>query len=491
MRKRTNRVRPRLEILEDRRLLSGTSSVLPELAPPAMQHVSSPSDDSEAAASHKAERDDSAQHSESDWSPAQSIRIEDTSTSSEDHNSSESTHDTNERESESKHSVSSGSTKSESDTEESDKTTPASSTDVNDDTKESKSASAVQTEHESEDSPSAVSTTMVASQNASSGSLTATGSSVGSEREDDSSQSSATPVASNSGSANPGGTEAGDDSSSESGQANQIASNSDDNRQSVSPPSTSQQDDSVENHAVASGASDTGSPGSSDHTGASAEVQPAVNSAGKSADPVAHQNAPAANGIVTVATVQSPVQAAEPSAARDGVLSAAISGPRTQDGTTTPASDSGDSQLARAARLDLPAAQGAAAVNNGSSAESAEDVHRGDSLTLANATADDPLLGPVGADLLAGSPVLPLESVQAGIQSFLRELDHLGSAMIAAPSGVSLTWWLVSALAAASAFEIARRQMRRGQAELAGNLAQEPMFSWFPEGNDDSGDLPV
>jgi hypothetical protein len=458
-----------------------------------MQHVSSPSDDSEAAASHKAERDDSAQHSESDWSPAQSIRTEDTSTSSEDHNSSESTHDSNKRESESKHAVSSGSTKSESDTEESDKTKPASSTDVNDDNKESKSASAVQTEHESEDSPSAVSTTMVASQNTSSGSLTATGSSAGSEREDDSSQKGATAVASNSGSANLGGTEAGDDSGSDNGQANQIASNSDDNRQSVSPPSTSQQDDSVENHAVASapGASDTGSAGSSDYTGSSAEVQPAVNSDGKSADPVAHQNAPAANGIITVATVQSPVQAAEPSAAREGELSAAISGPRIQDGTMTPASDSGDSQLARAARLDLPAAQGAAAVNNGSSGESAEDVHRGDSLTLANATADDPLLGPVGADLLAGSPALPLESVQAGIQSFLRELDHLGSAMIAAPSGVSLTWWLVSALAAASAFEIARRQMRRGQAELAGNLAQEPMFSWFPEGNDDSGDLPV
>jgi hypothetical protein len=473
-----------LEILEDRRLLSGTSSVLPELAPPATQHVSSPSDDSEAAASHKAERDDSAQHSESDWSPAQSIQTEDASTSSEDHNSTECTHDSNDRESESKPPFPQARQKSESDTEESDKTTQASSTDVNDDTKESKSTSAVQTEHESEDSPSAGSTATVASQNTSSGSLTAAGSSAGSEREDDSSRSGATPVASNSGGANLGGTEAGDGSGSDNGQANQIASNSEDNRQRVSPPSTSQQDDSVENHAVASapGGNDTGSAGSSNHTGTSAEVQPAVNSAGKSADPVAHQNGPAANGIVTVDTVQSPVQAAEPSAAREAESSAAISAPRNQDGTITPASDSGDSQLARAARLDLPAAQGANVVNNGSSGESAEEVLRGDSLTLANATADDSVPGPVGADLLAGSPPLPLESVQAGIQSFLRELDHLGSAMIAAPAGVSLAWWLVSALAAASAFEIARRQMQRGQADLAGNLAQEPMFSWFPEG---------
>jgi hypothetical protein len=93
-------------------------------------------------------------------------------------------------------------------------------------------------------------------------------------------------------------------------------------------------------------------------------------------------------------------------------------------------------------------------------------------------------LGPQAADLIAGSPALPLETLQAGIEDFLRELDQLGTTLIASPGRLSLTCWLLSALAAAGACEIARRQMRRKHLDLAARSADEPMFAWFPEGTD-------
>jgi hypothetical protein len=72
--------------------------------------------------------------------------------------------------------------------------------------------------------------------------------------------------------------------------------------------------------------------------------------------------------------------------------------------------------------------------------------------------------------------------LQAGIRSFIREMDDLGAAMIATPSGVSLGCWLLSALAAVGACEIARRQIRRGQMDPTAGVTNEPMFSWLPDG---------
>ena len=77
-----------------------------------------------------------------------------------------------------------------------------------------------------------------------------------------------------------------------------------------------------------------------------------------------------------------------------------------------------------------------------------------------------------------------MEALQTGIQNFLRELDHLGTVLISSPAGWSLTCWFLSVLASVGAIEIARRQTRRKHLELAANVTDEPMFSWFPDGPD-------
>jgi hypothetical protein len=111
--------------------------------------------------------------------------------------------------------------------------------------------------------------------------------------------------------------------------------------------------------------------------------------------------------------------------------------------------------------------------------EAKNDATSVDWLTLANASADDHSLSPQASDLFTGSPALMVKTLQTGIQSFLGELDHLGKAVIASSDGMSPTYWVFTAIAAAGAFEIAWRQMGGRHLKLE---ATEPMFSWLPEG---------
>jgi hypothetical protein len=78
-----------------------------------------------------------------------------------------------------------------------------------------------------------------------------------------------------------------------------------------------------------------------------------------------------------------------------------------------------------------------------------------------------------------------MKTLQTGIQNFLGELDRLGDSAIASSEGMSPTYWVFTAIAAAGAFEIARRQMGRNRLELE---TTEPMFSWLPEGNSESSE---
>jgi hypothetical protein len=144
--------------------------------------------------------------------------------------------------------------------------------------------------------------------------------------------------------------------------------------------------------------------------------------------------------------------------------------------------------LVATGRLDPTAAPGAAPVVMEANLLSDQNpsADRDGAVASADATSDDPALGPQTADLIARSPAFDMEKVQTGIQNFLRELDSLGAAMITAPSGLNLSWWVLTALAAAGTCEIVRRQRRRQSADSLVAIAGEPMFSWFPEGTEAS-----
>jgi hypothetical protein len=97
---------------------------------------------------------------------------------------------------------------------------------------------------------------------------------------------------------------------------------------------------------------------------------------------------------------------------------------------------------------------------------------------------DEMDLAPQGADLITSVPQFAAGAVQAEIQAFLHELDHLGAAMFASPEGIGLTCWMLSAAAAAISLEIARRQMRRRHLDLLTAVASDPSFSWVVNVND-------
>jgi hypothetical protein len=204
-------------------------------------------------------------------------------------------------------------------------------------------------------------------------------------------------------------------------------------------------------------------------------------------EPVVHEGAPSRHGVAAASAQQDLVPATEIGTSRETDTSAANSAPRLQDLAGAPASKPGDGLDVRFVRIDPQAAPGAAPTVNESDALSAEHNTVGnasDSLAFADAALDHKAFGPRAADLIGRSPALPLETLQTGIQDFLRELDHLGTAMITPTGGLSLTCWLLSALAAAVSCEIARRQMRRKQLDLAANACDEPLFAWFPEGTE-------
>jgi hypothetical protein len=67
--------------------------------------------------------------------------------------------------------------------------------------------------------------------------------------------------------------------------------------------------------------------------------------------------------------------------------------------------------------------------------------------------------------------------LQAGVRSFLGQLDHLGTGLATTPSGVVLSCWVLAVTAAGTACEIVRRQARRRVPPWAG----DPLFTWVPE----------
>jgi hypothetical protein len=127
---------------------------------------------------------------------------------------------------------------------------------------------------------------------------------------------------------------------------------------------------------------------------------------------------------------------------------------------------------------------------NDSNSLDGQDIRQGNTggaLSSVATTVDDSVMDPQAADLISRSPALDMETVQTGIQNFLQELDNLGRAIISSPGELRLSFWVLSALAAAGACEIARRQMRCRPPGLLAAVTNEPLFSWFPEEND----LPV
>jgi hypothetical protein len=168
--------------------------------------------------------------------------------------------------------------------------------------------------------------------------------------------------------------------------------------------------------------------------------------------------------------------------------SGVASAPRTQDAASGRGSEAGEGVVGASGRADSQPTSGAIATvqeQSLSREDTQGDATSANSLAFANALAADHSLSPQASDLFTGSPALMMKSLQTGIQNFLGELDHLGSAAIASSEGMSPTYWVFTAIAAAGAFEIARRQIGRNRPELE---TTEPMFSWLPEGNSDSSE---
>jgi len=87
---------------------------------------------------------------------------------------------------------------------------------------------------------------------------------------------------------------------------------------------------------------------------------------------------------------------------------------------------------------------------------------------------------PQEAGMLSGGLALDGLAVQAGVQAFLDQLDHLGAALSSSPAGSGLYWWILTAAAAGSGCEVARRHLKSSP-RLAFGPAGEPLFSWGPD----------
>jgi len=71
-------------------------------------------------------------------------------------------------------------------------------------------------------------------------------------------------------------------------------------------------------------------------------------------------------------------------------------------------------------------------------------------------------------------------ALQAGVESFLAGLDRFGAALTSSPLGLSLHLWLLTVVAAGSACEIARRNLKQTLRPAMGH-ADDPLFGWFPD----------
>ncbi len=86
---------------------------------------------------------------------------------------------------------------------------------------------------------------------------------------------------------------------------------------------------------------------------------------------------------------------------------------------------------------------------------------------------------PLGAGLLPGGLALDGAAVQAGVQSFLARLDQIGSALWHAPTGPNLYWSLLTTAAVVSIAEVVRRQ-RGPSRQPALGWTGDPLFCWYP-----------
>ena len=88
---------------------------------------------------------------------------------------------------------------------------------------------------------------------------------------------------------------------------------------------------------------------------------------------------------------------------------------------------------------------------------------------------------PLLADVVAALPSLEMDKLYSEIRGFMTDLDNLGTTLTSTSDKLALPWWLLTALAAGSACEIARRQLyRRTLGALAGGI-NDPLISWLPE----------
>jgi hypothetical protein len=109
-------------------------------------------------------------------------------------------------------------------------------------------------------------------------------------------------------------------------------------------------------------------------------------------------------------------------------------------------------------------------------------------LSFSEAPAQDLAANPQAADLITSAPRLDVDALQAGVQSFLHDLDHLGRSLLSSPEGLGLSFWALSVLAVTGVCELARRQKRRPSLGLVA-VTDEPMFAWRSdedEGPDES-----
>ena len=74
------------------------------------------------------------------------------------------------------------------------------------------------------------------------------------------------------------------------------------------------------------------------------------------------------------------------------------------------------------------------------------------------------------------------EALRSGVQSFLAGLDRAGAALAASPLGLSMYWWLLTAMVAGTAGEIARRQWKQTSRPALGHT-DDLLFGWYPERN--------
>jgi hypothetical protein len=267
---------------------------------------------------------------------------------------------------------------------------------------------------------------------------------------------------------------------------------------STQPPPTSSWGNTSNGHDDGSGTGHPGASGSSSNqsddgkstagqtgtgTGNSKDDQsehrtPPAASNPKAGPPSAVGVAPSNNAAVAAETVHSVPTSRIPSS-NEAEIALATSALRTDN-----ASPIKESETTGTSRLD--------AQSNTTMTPIASDGNTPAGQTVVASGAENPLesteieiaqptWNPQAADLIVPLPPLDVAKVQEAIQSFLRKLDNLGSAMISSPEGMVLSFWVLCAVSMAAGCEIARRRMLHDRQGLVEFTTEDPLFTWFPE----------